>query len=91
MLQSIWEPSSAWAASKSWLTSCCAYSCSFEFFDKDRTNSLNYEEISNALQHAGRFMLCAYAKPEQTESRLCAKLCAQFCVHISVAFICSGC
>jgi Ca2+-binding EF-hand superfamily protein len=26
---------------------------SFEFFDKDRSNSLNYEEISNALQHAG--------------------------------------
>eukprot|EP00775_Hariotina_reticulata_P010919 gene10918-11074_t len=26
---------------------------SFEFFDKDRSNTLNYDEISCALQHAG--------------------------------------
>lgn len=26
---------------------------SFEFFDRDRSNSLNYEEIRSALQHAG--------------------------------------
>jgi hypothetical protein len=27
--------------------------CSFEYFDKDRSNSLNYDEILCALQHAG--------------------------------------
>eukprot|EP00882_Tetradesmus_deserticola_P017492 GHRQ01018736.1.p1 GENE.GHRQ01018736.1~~GHRQ01018736.1.p1 ORF type:complete len:115 (+),score=46.06 GHRQ01018736.1:929-1273(+) len=27
--------------------------CSFEYFDKDRSNSLNYNEIQCALQHAG--------------------------------------
>jgi hypothetical protein len=30
---------------------CC---CSFEFFDKDQTNTLNFDEIQQALQHAGQ-------------------------------------
>lgn len=36
--------------------------CSFEYFDKDRSNSLNYDEILCALQHAGALQHSAHQR-----------------------------
>jgi galactose-1-phosphate uridylyltransferase len=48
---------------------------SFEYFDKDRSNSLNYDEILCALQHAGAPQHTAHSTVQhlqcQAESDYC--------------------
>jgi hypothetical protein len=40
---------------------------SFEYFDKDRSNSLNYDEILCALQHAGARQHTARSTTQHTQ------------------------